>query len=335
MSVRYRARGRAPVGFWHCWNGGCRLWRGDVIDLVRVMRRLTYQEAVSWLSGFAGGIATKDILAALAQEEINAGIAREERRPEMPFPVLLPEPSVPMEPDHPYFRVVRDPPVNGENARLDGCVRVTAGEYAGYMAVPLRWQDGTTVTFQAIAVEPDAVGRRTRWAEQHGTVRAAHAKLYPADAPVDRLVYGAHRARPGGVVGLVEGVFDDWRVWDALPEVHGCASMSNRLTRAQAAVLLGLYPSEIVLFPDNDPNEKGEAPGDRLVLDAAEHLAYAVPVSVATLPAGEDPDSAGVDALRKAYAERVGFGAWVVRWGTAPREPVSLKDVLDRALPPG
>lgn len=331
MKVHYRTRGNATQGLWRCWNGACRIWRGDVIDLVRVMRRQTYAEAVAWLTAFVGGIASKDILVAVAQEEIRArSAAMESDRPEMPFPCFLPEPNVPMEPDHGYFRVVRDPPVNGENARADGCVHVVGGEYGGYMAVPIRWMDGTVVTFQAIAVDPDAVARRLRWAAEHHTVKAARAKLYPPEAPTDRLVYGAHRVRPGGIVGLVEGVLDDWRLWDALPGVQGCATLSNRVTKVQAAILLGLYPSEIVLFPDNDPNEKGFRPGDQLVLDAVEALAYAVPVSVATLPEGEDPDSAGEDALRKAFAERVGFGSWVLRWGTAPRESVSLRDVLDR-----
>lgn len=335
MKVQYRGRPTVQAGTWRCWNGSCRAqgWQGDIIDLVRVMRRCSLSEAVTWLEGVSGQIIGADILREIAERDL-----RQQHMPtvvphaEMPFPQFLPEPHVPMPPDHPYFTETRNPPVDGSQVVEDGAVYVTGGPYYGYMVVPLRWIDGSIVTWQAIAVEP--------WTIPH---RAAHypgwpvkGKLYPSEAPIDQCLYGIERMPEGAIAVISEGIFDVWRARQAaLPDMCPVGAMSNRFTHDHALghdqmhLLLARKPREVVVLHDNEaPTKKQpEPPGLSLVLDVGAALGYRLPVSVASVPQGFDPDSAGTDRVRAALRARQPYGAWAVRRASHPQPTVHLGDL--------
>jgi hypothetical protein len=331
MRVQYRTRGKAHAGLWRCWNHACRRWGRDVFDLVRVMRRCDMNAAVEFVKESADGVSGSDVLAALANEDIAriGGARSEPEYPVMPFPTFLPEPNRAMDTDHPYFSKTRDPAVNGSHALFEDVRFATGGEYEGYMLVPLRWGDGTTVTFQAIAVEPWAVERR----RDRYPKKSAERKLYPPDAPIDRVIYGHHRARPGMTLVVSEGVMDTWRAWDAIDgEFDGfaaLATMSNRVSEPQARILRHLRPAAVVALHDNE--DVPEPPGLQLVLDLGSALGYTVPLFVASVPKGCDPDDAGVDGVREALRGMVSYGRWAALWATRPpdrpRAP-SLAEIL-------
>ncbi|HEY3935079.1 MAG TPA: DNA primase [Gemmatimonadales bacterium] len=93
-----------------------------------------------------------------------------------------------------------------------------------------------------------------------------------------------HAIRKAGVAILVEGYFDVLRVALAGIE-HVVAPLGTALTEAQAT-LLKRFTNEVIILYDSD------APGLRATFRAADVLlAHGVRVRVATLPAGEDPDT--------------------------------------------
>ncbi|MES1259658.1 MAG: DNA primase [Gemmatimonadota bacterium] len=111
-----------------------------------------------------------------------------------------------------------------------------------------------------------------------------------------------HAIRKAGFAILVEGYFDAQRL--ALVGVEQVvAPLGTSLTEAQA-VLLKRFTNEVVLFYDSD------APGLKATFRAGDVLlAHGVRVRVATMPAGDDPDTlaqrGGADAVEKLIADAV------------------------------
>lgn len=340
MKVQFRTRGTAEIGHWRCWNRACYRWGKDILDLIRVMKHCDLRHAIEFVTKVTEGVTGVDVLMALASEQIDAiNLAPRHSFAQKPSPIFLPEPNRPIEPTHDFFTKIRRHPMDSRWACEEGAVLVTSGPYEGYMVVPLRWHDGDTITFQAFAAEPGAVERRH---ERYPGI-AAERRLYPPKAPVDRLLHGLNRGVAGGVAVVVEGIFDNWRVWSALAAHHdefvtwyGLAAFSNRFTHGsrighdQATLLRPWFPREIVVLHDNDPDpdKPGVEPdGVKLVLDVGEAFGYTCPVSVGRLPEGHDPDSAGIEAIVEALRARESYAGWAVRRAAGPRPRVSLADL--------
>jgi DNA primase len=139
--------------------------------------------------------------------------------------------------------------------------------------------------------------------------------------------------RKAGFAILVEGYFDVLRVALAGLE-HVVAPLGTALTEAQA-VLLKRFTNEVVLLYDSDP------PGLRATFRAGDVLlAHGVRVRVATLPAGEDPDTlalrGGAAAVEGVIADAIDVLERKVQlldrkgWFTDVRRS---REALDRLLP--
>ena len=338
MKVQYRTRGKARAGLWRCWNKACGEWGKDIFDLVRIIRRTpagkpcSLRAAVQFAEGTAEAVKGHEVFNALALEDLDAQFVPDTiSYADRPFPVLIPQPHRPVDPMHYYFTMRRAPPVNPLHAMHENAVVMTEGEYRGYMVVPICWHDGSVITFQAIALEDRALDWRREYVE--GTRKSVAAKLFPPRAPVDQLLYGAHRLKPASVVVVVEGIYDLWRVWDAFTKYPrdfdgwtAVATFTNRLTHDstkgndQAAILRQHFPKEIVVLPDNDPKKEGEeAAGAQLVLDVGKVFSYACPVSIGRLPPGHDPDSAGATGVANALRSRVSYARWAIERAAGPR----------------
>ena len=332
MKVQFRTRGKAKAGRWRCWNNACTAWGRDIFDLIRVMRRCSMREAVEFASGNSEQVSGTEILRALAVEDIGTGFQPPNiRTAERPFPQPTPVPSRPVDPQHYYFMERRSPPLNPKHACDDGAVYVTAGEYEGYMAVPVRWKDGTQVTFQCFAIDDDARAKR----RERFPRKSDSKKLFPPRAPIDRVIFGIERMRLNQPCILTEGVFDSWRCRDAVARAgadFACLSpLSNKFTQGSNygndhyALLRSYNPPEIVIIPD----QKGaEGSGDQLVLDVGEAFGYETRVTIATLPKGEDPDSAGVVAILRALEARTSYARWAIDRAAGPSVRPSLADLV-------
>lgn len=334
MRLRYvEAGSRNPAGAWRCWNGACSSWRGDVFDLIRIVRprvqnpisgemeMITLSEAVSFATG-GKGFSSEAMIRAMCDADIRSQSATKEGPLTMPVPQAMPAASIPLInlPPHRFFTEMRNPPIPDRWAKDEECVVIHAGPYEGYMAIPLRWIDGTPFSFQCVAVEP--------WAQELRASKGfknAGSKLYPHECPISSVLYGCHRAPRGQHLVICEGVFDAWRIWEADDiiagggEYFGLGTMSNNFTDEQEEILRWLEPERITVARDNKPKdgEKEDTAGIALAAKIIERLGSYCPVHVANLPVGNDPDSTDIGTLHDCITKAPDSINWAISRGLA------------------
>lgn len=337
MRLRFADGGeKNPIGAWRCWNGACERWRGDVFDLIRVMRRddhgypIRLAEAATFALGGVG-VSREQMIAAMCDADIRLQQIKAEEPIAMPVPQSFPVGAVPFPAGHPYLSHVRKPAIDETWAADEECMYCPTGPYEGYMIIPLRWLDGTTISWQAIAVEPWATERR-----REKGFKTCASKLFPKDCPVASVLYGCHRAPRNTTLVVAEGIFDVWRIWDADyrdlidgERYYGVGTMTNRLSDVQENLFRILDPDRIIVLPDNKPKE-GEVEdtaGNALAMQIIERLGGSFPVFVGALPVGEDPDSAGVRRVSEAIRNAVDSVTWAVERGKTLAGAQASRDV--------
>ncbi len=327
MRLRYRYDGneKAALGSWKCWNGACHRWRGDVFDLIRVMRRdaagrpINLTEAMLFATGGAG-VSTDRMITAMCDDDIRNMNFKPKEPLAMPVPQVMPAGALSL-PDlggtHRYLYETRVPAIDARWPIEEECMVATSGPYEGYMIIPLRWMNGTPFTFQAVAVESWAVElRKSKGFKNLGT------KLYPHKCPINHVLYGCHRAMKNAHLAVGEGCFDAWRLWEADDlfgdhDFHGLGTMTNRLTEEAEEIFRWLQPSRITVVKDNKPKpgEVEDTAGVSLALQFIERLGSECPVHVADLPVGNDPDSCDPGVLYRTVMDAPDSVTWAIQRG--------------------
>jgi DNA primase len=156
--------------------------------------------------------------------------------------------------------------------REDG---TTADRFRNRVVIPICRDTGPVIAFGGRAVDPD---------QQPKYLNSPETPIYSKS----RTLYGLHLSkgaiRQGNVAVLVEGYFDFAQVYQCGVQAV-VASCGTALTRQQAQ-LLRRFTAKVVLSFDPDAAGQGAAAKSCELL-AAEGF----DVNVATLPAGEDPDT--------------------------------------------
>lgn len=146
------------------------------------------------------------------------------------------------------------------------------------IVVPIRDLKGRLVALSGRAIDEN---REPKWLHSTGFRR-------------DFYLYGEHRITPGGTGYVVEGFFDVIGLWEK-GYVGGAAIMGGHISKIQVLKLIQLF-SRIVVVPD------GDNPGYETARRVEQELRGRIPVRVADVPHGKDPDELTFEEL----AELVG-----------------------------
>jgi len=151
-----------------------------------------------------------------------------------------------------------------------------SGLMSGRIAIPIHDARGRLVAYCGRALDGTAPRYR-----------------FPAGFQKSQVLFNYHRAVEAGNQSLivVEGFFDCMRIHQAgFPGV--VALMGARLSNAQKELLIGRFPS-VVLMLDGDPT------GRRATAQIASDLRSNVPVTDLHLPADQQPDQMESEQIRK------------------------------------
>lgn len=195
---------------------------------------------------------------------------------------------------------------------------------------PIRDLQGQVVGFGARVLPEGADGKPDG---QPKYLNSPETALYSKG----RMLYGLDRARPAaaraGYLVVVEGYFDA-----IAPHQAGysqvVATLGTALTAAHLTILRRLVPKVVLLF---DPDPAGVSATLRTVELFVEH---GVDASVATLPAGDDPDSFlhrfGLPAFEERIAAAQPLLSFAVERALActPHTEIDGKKAVIRALAP-
>jgi hypothetical protein len=148
------------------------------------------------------------------------------------------------------------------------------------IAIPIRDCKGRLVGLSGRAIDPKA---KPKFLHSEGFLR-------------DRYLYGEHRLTEGGrgTGIIVEGFFDAIHLWQL--GYDAVAILGTYLSRFQLEKLVRFF-GDIVILPD----------GDKAGLDGADHMrneiAQRMPVRIAPIPAGRDPDELSALDLAEALGD--------------------------------
>jgi DNA primase len=164
----------------------------------------------------------------------------------------------------------------------------TIDRFRNRLMIPIGRDTGSIIAFGGRALEKD---------QQPKYLNSPETPIYSKS----RTLYGLHLSKPAirecGFVVLVEGYFDFGQVYQAgFPVVAACGTALT----PQQAQQLRRFVGKVVLSFDPDAAGQGAAARSSEML-----VAEGFDVNVATLPAGEDPDSFIHKNGGAAYGERL------------------------------
>ena len=179
--------------------------------------------------------------------------------------------------DHPHL--VKERGLAKETIEHFGIGYCSRGIMRGCIAIPIRDEHGTLVAYAGRRLKAKAI-------EEYGKYKL------PKGFRKDLVLYNCHRAMQAetelGLI-LVEGYFSVLGLYEA-GFVNVVASMGSELSDAQAE-LLKTAAEVTVLF---DGNEAGYSGAETV----RERLSSTLPVRIARLPTGTEPEDLSPDALR-------------------------------------
>jgi DNA primase len=329
-------------GLYHCFGCGA---GGDVIHFVRQIDRLDFPEAIEALASRFGVAIPKRVSRGPRDEQrekLLAAVAAAQRfyaaelaKPGNRAAEYLEERAVP-EPVARSLGVGYAPAgwetlAKGLGGAWPESLLVEAGllqprsegrgsydRFRNRLVFPIRDERGRPVGFSGRALSPEDEPKY----------------LNSPESPIflkKRLLYGLTEAREAirrrERTVLAEGCFDHLALYLSGVE-EAVASMGTALTPEQAAKLKRLAPRVVVCY-DGDPAGRNAARA------ALSHLlAHGLEVSVARLPADEDPDDVrrreGPEVLARRIDEAPGYLPWLLE-ELRPAEPrISAEEKKDR-----
>jgi DNA primase len=121
------------------------------------------------------------------------------------------------------------------------------------------------------------------------------------------VLYNYDSITPGGILVLTEGFFDCEAVLKS--GVPSIALLGSVLTESQAGLILQKNPSAIIIAADGDSASVG------FVQKALKQLYYRtpVPIKVADIPEGKDPDELSKEVLLDLIGKALFPSQWMVR----------------------
>lgn len=329
-------------GLYHCFGCGA---GGDVIHFVRQIDRLDFPEAIEALASRFGVAIPKRVSRGPRDEQrekLLAAVAAAQR-------FYAAELARPGNPAADYLEERRVP---AAVARTLGVGYAPAGWESLAKGLGGSWPESVLV--EAGLLQPRSEGRgsydrfRNRLVftirdERGRPVGFSGRALSPEDEPKylnspespiflkKRLLYALSEAREAirrrERTVLAEGCFDHLALYLSGVE-ETVASMGTALTPEQAAKLKRLAPRVFVCYD-------GDSAGRNAARAALSHLlAQGLEVSVARLPADEDPDDVrrreGAEALARRIDEAPGYLPWLIE-ELRPSEPgISAEEKKDR-----
>ncbi|HMA18093.1 MAG TPA: DNA primase, partial [Thermoanaerobaculia bacterium] len=329
-------------GLYHCFGCGA---GGDVIHFVRQIDRLDFPEAIEALASRFGVAIPK---------RVSRG-PRDEQREKLLAAVAAAQRFYAAElarPGNPAAEYLEERRVPAAVARTLGVGYAPAGWESLAKGLGGSWPESVLV--EAGLLQPRSEGRgsydrfRNRLVftirdERGRPVGFSGRALSPEDEPKylnspespiflkKRLLYALSEAREAirrrERTVLSEGCFDHLALYLSGVE-ETVASMGTALTPEQAAKLKRLAPRVFVCYD-------GDSAGRNAARAALSHLlAQGLEVSVARLPADEDPDDVrrreGAEALARRIDEAPGYLPWLIE-ELRPSEPgISAEEKKDR-----
>jgi DNA primase len=329
-------------GLYHCFGCGA---GGDVIHFVRQIDRLDFPEAIEALASRFGVAIPKRVTRGprdAQREKLLAAVAAAQRfyaeelaKPGNRAAAYLEERGVP-EAVARALGVGFAPPgweslAKGLGGAYPESVLVEAGllqprsegrgsydRFRNRLLFTIRDERGRPVGFSGRALSPE---------DEPKYLNSPESPIFVKKRLLYALTDAREAIRRRERTVLAEGCFDHLALYLSGVE-ETVASMGTALTPEQAAKIKRLAPRVVVCY-DGDSAGKNAARG------ALSHLlAQGLEVSVARLPAGEDPDDVrrreGREALAARIAEAPGYLPWLLE-ELSPSEPrISAEEKKDR-----